>query len=155
MKTFQMTRLLRLGNRITSLLLGLGLPVGPMAMLNVKGRSSRIVRSTPVALTKDGEGWLLVAAYGRVDWAKNLEAAGEATLTRRRREVAVDSELIDSKEAAPILRRIVAAAGPITMRVIGPYFDASPDEPPEAWEAESVNHPLFRLTPKPGHVAFG
>lgn len=149
MRTFEMTRFLRTGNRIVTWLLRLGLPIGPMALLTVRGRRTHLPRTTPVALTPAGDGWQLVAAYGTVDWVKNLQKAGEANITRRRRRIEVRSDELSPTEAAPILRDIVASAGPVTMKVVGPYFDAAADAPLEVWQAECVNHPVFRLTPKP------
>ena len=149
MKTFEMTPFLRTGNRIVTVLLRLGLPVGPMSLLTVRGRRSGLARTTPVALTTVDGGWLLVAAYGRVEWVKNLQVARWATITRGRRLINVDAAELSSLAAAPILRDIVASAGPVTMRVVGPYFDTAADAPLAAWEAEVVHHPVFRLTPRP------
>ena len=42
MKTFQVTRLLRTANRMVTWLLGLGLPIGPTALLTVRGRRSQL-----------------------------------------------------------------------------------------------------------------
>jgi deazaflavin-dependent oxidoreductase (nitroreductase family) len=146
-KTFEMTAVLRVGNRIVTWLLTLGIPVGRMSLLTVQGRSTRLPRTTPVALTPDADGWLLVAAYGRVDWVRNLQKAKEATITQRGRSIAVNSSELAPAYAAPILRDLVATAGPITLRVVRPYFATSIDAPVGAWEAESINHPVFRLTP--------
>jgi len=150
MKTFEMTRFLRIGNRMVTWLLRLGLPIGPMALLTVRGRRTQLPRTTPVALTRAGDGWLLIAAYGRVEWVKNLQKAREATITRKRRRIEVSSDELAPNAAAPILRDVVATAGPVTMKAVGPYFDAAADAPLEAWETESANHPVFRLTPKSG-----
>lgn len=148
MKAFEMTHVLRLGNRVVTWILSLGIPVGPMSILTVPGRTTRLPRSTPVALTPDADGWLLVAAYGKVDWVRNLQKAKEATITRKGTPIAVNSTELAPADAAPILRDLVATAGPITLRVVGPYFDTSCDAPLQAWEAESINHPVFRLTPR-------
>jgi deazaflavin-dependent oxidoreductase (nitroreductase family) len=149
MKTFEMTPILRIGNRIVTWLLTLGIPVGPMSILTVRGRTTQLPRSTPVALTRDADGWLLVAAYGKVDWVRNLQKAREATITHRGAPIAVNSRELSPADAAPILRDLVATAGPITLKVVSPYFDSPSDAPLRAWEAESINHPVFRLTPKP------
>lgn len=150
MKAFEMTHVLRLGNRIVTWLLTLGIPVGPMSILTVRGRTTQLPRSTPVALTRDADGWLLVAAYGKVDWVRNLQKAKEATITRRGSPIAVSSSEMAPADAAPILRDLVSTAGPITLKVVGPYFDTPADAPLQAWEAECANHPVFRLKPKTG-----
>jgi hypothetical protein len=91
-----------------------------------------------------------VAAYGRVDWVKNMQASGEATITMRGRKIPVASTDLPPIEAASVLRESVGSAGPLTMRVVGHYFDAAPGSSLDAWQREAMNHPVFRLTVKPG-----
>lgn len=148
MKAYRHTRVARIYNGVISGLLRVGLPIGPMALLTVPGRKTGLPRSTPVALARDGAGWILVAAYGRVDWVKNLQASREAKITMRRRKVRVASTELPLDEAASVLRDSVGSAGPLTMRVVGPYFDAARNSSLDAWQREAVNHPVFRLTEK-------
>lgn len=148
MKSYRHTRVARFYNGVISRVLRIGLPMGPMALLTVRGRKTGLPRSTPVALARDGTEWTLVAAYGRVDWVNNLQASGEATITMRGRKVRVVSTELPLVEAALVLRESVGSAGPLTMRVVGPYFDAGPGSSLEAWQHEAMNHPVFRLTEK-------
>ncbi len=80
----------RLANVLTTTLLRVGVKlVGPgdcpLYLFTVRGRKSGQPRTTPIAVfERDGKRYLL-APYGRVDWVRNLLAAGEATLTRGRR----------------------------------------------------------------------
>jgi hypothetical protein len=62
MSQFRPGLFLRIGNRITTPLIRLGLPMGPMALLTVAGRRSSLPRTTPVAVAPLDEGWRLVAA---------------------------------------------------------------------------------------------
>jgi deazaflavin-dependent oxidoreductase (nitroreductase family) len=146
MKEFQESTALRIMNPLLAWLIRLGLPMGPMALLTVPGRSTGLPRSTPVALARSGEGWRLIAAYGRVDWVKNLEAAGRAKITIRGRDIEVVSRRLPRLEAASILRDSLIAAGPVTRRMVGPYFDTAVDAPLGPWEEESARHPVFFLT---------
>lgn len=66
----------RFYNPIVSFLIRLGLPMGPQALLTVHGRKTGLPRTTPVALNPLGAGWRLISVYGRVDWVRNLQAAG-------------------------------------------------------------------------------
>ncbi|HEX6145788.1 MAG TPA: nitroreductase family deazaflavin-dependent oxidoreductase, partial [Acidimicrobiia bacterium] len=84
-----MRKYARFYNPIVSFLLRLGLPIGPQALLTVTGRRSGLPRTTPVAINRNGTGWHLISVYGRVDWVRNLEAAGEALITRRLRRFQV------------------------------------------------------------------
>jgi deazaflavin-dependent oxidoreductase (nitroreductase family) len=146
MKTFKPNAGLRVMNPLIGNLIRTGLPMGPMALLTVPGRNSGLPRSTPVALIPIDGGWRLVAAYGLVDWVKNLRAAGKATIRVKGRQVEVSSHELPPSEAAPILRESLAVAGPITRRVVGPYFDTDPKASLLEWEREAQHHPVFRLT---------
>jgi len=116
-------------NPIVSFLLRLGLPLGPQALLTVPGRRSGLLRTTPVALNRNGDGWHLISVYGRVDWVRNLEAAGSALITRRLRRFQVTARQLTSDEAAPVLRESLATANPFIRSLLGSYFDADPNGP--------------------------
>ena len=150
MKVYRHTRFMRMANGVISTLLRLGLPMGPMALLTVPGRESRLPRSTPVALAVENGGWRLGAPYGPVDWVKNLRKAGEAIITIRGRQVRVVATELTPVEAAPHLRQALAEVNRSTRRVLSPYFDTQVDAPLEAWMAEATLHPMFRLVPKHG-----
>ena len=137
----------RFYNPIVSFLLRLGLPLGPQALLTVRGRNSGLPRTTPIALNPHGTGWLLVSVYGRVDWVRNLRAAGEAVVTMRRRTIPVTSQELTTDQAAPIVRDLLASLNPIVRPVIGSYFATDLSAPIEAWQDEARRHPVFILTP--------
>ena len=137
----------RFYNPIVSFLLRLGLPLGPQALLTVRGRNSGLPRTTPIALNPHGTGWLLVSVYGRVDWVRNLRAAGEAVVTMRRRTFPVTSHELTTDQAAPILRDLLASLSPFVRPVIVSYFATDISAPIEAWQDEAQRHPVFILTP--------
>lgn len=147
MSDFRLTRTIRIGNRMVSPLIRAGLPMGPMALLTVKGRKSGLPRTTPVALLPRESGWQLAAPYGVVDWVKNLRAAGSAVVSRRGRNMKVDAVEMAPEEAAPLLRDTLLNAGPITRRVVGPYFSVTTDAPLVDWIDEARRHPVFILRP--------
>lgn len=134
-------------NPIISFLLRLGLPLGPQALITVRGRKTGLPRTTPVALSSIDGGWLLVSVYGHVEWVKNLRRAGEALVTRRRRSVPMRSHELLVEEAAPILRDLLASAGFPVRLIVGRYFDADPNASLDVWEDEATRHPVFILTP--------
>jgi deazaflavin-dependent oxidoreductase (nitroreductase family) len=137
----------RFYNPIVSFLLRLGVPLGPQALLTVRGRNSGLPRTTPVALNPHGTGWLLVSVYGRVDWVRNLRAAGEAVVTMRRRTFPVTSQELTTDQAGPMVRDLLASLSPIVRPVIGGYFATDPSAPLSDWQEEARNHPVFILTP--------
>ena len=72
----------RLVNRAFGLLVRLGLGLRHNYLLQIRGRKSGRVRSTPVnVLEHDGRRWL-VAGRGRTEWVRNAEIAGEVVLRR-------------------------------------------------------------------------
>lgn len=151
-KFYNHPRTVKFYNRIIGALLRLGTPLGPMALLTVAGRTTGKPRSTPVAVNPDEDGWKLTATYGVGDWVKNLRAAGKAILTVRGRRVHVLATEVPPKEAAPLLRQIMADAGSTTRRMLAPYYDTPVDGPIEAWEEEATRHPMFRLKPFHHHT---
>ena len=88
----------------------------------------------------------MVLVYGRVDWVRNLSAAGEAVVTTRRRTFPVTSRELTADQAAPIVRDLLASLSPIVRPVIGSYFGTDLSAPIEAWQEEARNHPVFILT---------
>src|SRR5260370_4273799 len=72
-------------NPIARRLLGVGVPMGPNVLLTVRGRTSGLPRSTPVAVLAIGGRRWIVGAFGDLNWGRNLPAAREATLTAKRR----------------------------------------------------------------------
>src|SRR5215469_9223718 len=104
---FHMTAGLRVVSIIITTLLRLGLPVGPSALLSVRGRKSGKIYTIPIALVENSSTSFLVAAFGEVNWVRNLQAAGSAHLTRRRRTQAIGVVELGPKEAAPILKQFL------------------------------------------------
>lgn len=145
MKVYRRTGVARFLNRAASAFLRSGIGMGPYGVLTVPGRRTGLPRSTPVALVPIGNGWQLVAIYGLVDWVKNLQAAGKATIQLRRQKFPVTARQLPPEEAAAVLRGLMASASRMTTRMVGPYFDATPESPIEAWELDAAHHPVFVL----------
>ena len=74
----------------------------PELLLQVPGRKSGILRSTPLLTVPHGDGWLVVGSnWGRPDppaWVGNLIAAEDPMVTYRGRTVAVDAKLLAGPE---------------------------------------------------------
>jgi len=69
-------------NRAYGFFVGLGLGFSYSYLLEVRGRKSGKLFSTPVSLLELGGKKFLVAPRGQTQWARNAEAAGEVTLKR-------------------------------------------------------------------------
>lgn len=139
-RTFRQTALRRLGNRLVGPAARLGLAGKRTHVLTVRGRKSGRRISTPVQLVLDGRTRWLVAPYGERAWVKNARASGEVELTRARRTTRHRIEEAGPEEAAPVLREYLR-----TTPIVKPYFDASADDPVEAFAAEAAAHPVFRV----------
>ena len=150
MDGLQLPRWFRIANRLAARLLRWGVPMGgrrsPLALLTVKGRKTGLDRTTPVALERHDDGWLLVAVYGVCDWSRNLEAAGTATITRRGRAEEMTARRLVPAEAAPILRDVMGRAPRMVRNMTAPYFSSGSTSSLEDWAAEAVRHPVFVLT---------
>ena len=72
----------RLFNRAFGLLVGLGLGTADYYLLQVRGRKTGRIYSTPVNVITVGGARFLVAPRGRTQWVRNAEAAGEVVLKR-------------------------------------------------------------------------
>ena len=136
----------RAGNVMTTTLLRAGVKLNgfkkyPMYLMTVRGRKSGQPRTTPVVIGEHDGLRLVISVYGQVDWARNLRAAGKATLQRGRRNETVTAVELGPAEAAPILKRSLAGAP----GMIRAYFEVTPDSSLEDFEREAPRHPVFLL----------
>jgi deazaflavin-dependent oxidoreductase (nitroreductase family) len=121
----------------------MGVPLGPMTLLTVRGRKSGEPRTTPVAITEQDRQRIIVGTFGDVNWVRNLRAAGEATLTRGRRSERVTVRELSAEEAAPLLKRALSGAP----GMIRGYFDVTPDSSLGEFVREAPRHPVFLVAP--------
>jgi deazaflavin-dependent oxidoreductase (nitroreductase family) len=83
-------RLARINKRITNPITRRFHRLSPMAIVVHRGRSSGREYRTPVFAFPTEEGFAIALTYGHdVDWLKNVQAAGEATLIRKGRRLEV------------------------------------------------------------------
>jgi F420H(2)-dependent quinone reductase len=69
-------------NRVFGFLVGIGVPFPHKYLLQVRGRKSGKIYSTPINLLERKSRRFLVAPRGRTQWVRNAEAAGEVTLKK-------------------------------------------------------------------------
>jgi deazaflavin-dependent oxidoreductase (nitroreductase family) len=140
-RTYRVNAFVRISNAMTTFLLRIGVKLGNMTLLTVRGRKSGKIRTTPVTLVELDGDRLLIAPFGAVNWVRNLRAAGEATLRRGRHSERVSAVELSTHEAGPILKKSLAGAPSFVTN----YFDVTPDSPLADFEREAPRHPVFRL----------
>jgi deazaflavin-dependent oxidoreductase (nitroreductase family) len=140
-KKYRVNAFVRISNALVAFLLRMGVKMGTMTLLTVRGRTSGKICTTPVALIELDGNRLLIAPFGSVNWVRNLRAAGNAILTRGRRSERVSAVELSTQEAAPILKKSLVGAPSFVTN----YFDVTPDSPLADFEREAPRHPVFRL----------
>lgn len=141
-KRFEMTRVRRVANAFVSGLVKYGLGTPATHLLTTRGRKSGFLRTVPLAVLDSDRGRFLVSPYGEVDWVRNIRVDGFATLRQGGWIELVSVRELGFEEAGPLLKEYVNHP---RAAVVGPYFDAPPDAPDEAFAAEGDRHPVFEI----------
>jgi hypothetical protein len=129
-------------NRLLGAVAGIGLGPSYVHLLQVKGRKSGKLHSTPVSLLEINGKTFLVAPRGRTQWARNAEVADEISLKRRSTHKFRLRPLADS-EKPPVLKAYLANY----KGAVGRFFPVSPDAPLEAFAQIAAGYPAFELIP--------
>jgi hypothetical protein len=143
-KQYQVTFFVRLGNLFSTTLVRLGVPIGLIHLLTVRGRKSGKLITTPLAVVVQEGKRYLIAPFGTVNWVRNLRAAkGEATLTRSLRTRTIHAIELEPEAGALVLRESMRASG--TPGFVRNYLSVNADSSLEEFEREVLTHPVFLL----------
>jgi hypothetical protein len=135
------TRLGRWVNRLAGLWSGLGLPPQFQAALEVRGRVSGHMRSTPVVIaTVSGQHYLVSMLGPGSDWVQNVEAARGNAVIRQGRRRCVHLVAVPRQQRAPILKEYVRIASSGRQ-----HFPVPPGAPLSAFEAIAERYPAYRI----------
>jgi deazaflavin-dependent oxidoreductase (nitroreductase family) len=133
----------RLFNKTFGLLVGLGLGLRHNYLLQVKGRKTGRVHSTPVnVLELNGKRWL-VAGRGRTQWVRNAEAAGEVVLRKGWRAQRVRLRPVADADKPPILGAYLDRFTLTVQR----YFPVKAGASPSEFARVAARYPVFELEP--------
>ena len=137
-------------NPVIRRLVGAGMPFGPNVLLTVRGRTSGVPHTFPVAVVELDGRRFVQSPFGEVNWVRNLRASGEAIVTKGRRREDVDAVEIAPEDGGPILRDAFAPylRSRVLATVLGRFFKVSPASTLEDYVAEARRHPMFELRPK-------
>ncbi len=100
-------RRVALFNPISRALLAVGVPLGPNALVTIRGRRSGLPRTTPIAVIEVGGRRWIWSPWGDVQWVRNLRSAGQATITARRRSEDVRATELDPEQRIWFFRDIL------------------------------------------------
>ena len=137
----QPTRLDRAINKLFGLLVGLGLGLPHNYLLQVRGRKSGRIYSTPVdMLDRDGKRYLL-APRGYTQWVRNAIASGTVSLKKGRRSEEFAIRLLSDDEKPEILKCYLDRYKLTVQR----YFPVPAGSPTEAFRPLTGEYPVFEL----------
>ena len=140
---FQMTPVMGFGNRILKQLLKLGLPLGGLRLLSHQGRKSGKLYLTPVALVERENSRWLVAAFGEVNWVKNIRESGNIRLIRGHQEETRAIQEVSQSDAAGILKMFLKDYRFVPF--FRPYFQASYQSPASDFMDDASRHAVFQI----------
>jgi deazaflavin-dependent oxidoreductase (nitroreductase family) len=128
-------------NRIFGFLVGIGLGFSYNYLLQVRGRKSSKLYSTPIDLLELKGKRFLVAPRGRTQWVRNAEAAGEVTLKKGSKRLRFRLRPLSDAEKPEILKAYLDTF----KREVQTYFPVAAGSPIEAFGPLLENYPAFEL----------
>jgi len=134
----------RLGNQVFGFLVGLGLGLPHNYLLEVSGRKTGRVYSTPVNVLDLGGRRFLVAGRGLTQWVRNAEAAGEVSLKKGRTRRAFRLRAVPNEEKPEVLKAYLARFKLTVQR----YFPVPAGSGAAAFLELAERYPVFELMPR-------
>jgi deazaflavin-dependent oxidoreductase (nitroreductase family) len=131
----------KLFNRTFGFLVGLGIGPAHIYVLEVRGRKSGKLFSTPVDLLDLNSKRYLVAPRGRTQWVRNAEAAGEITLKKGSKRQKYGLRPLSDVEKLPVLKAYLDNF----KREVQRYFPVPAGSPPDAFAEVASSYPAFEL----------
>jgi len=129
-------------NRVFGFLVGLGL-FSDKYLLEVRGRKSGKLYSTPVNQLEWNGKRFLVAPRGRTQWVRNAEATGEVTLKKGGTRRQFRLRPLSGAEKLEILKAYLHGY----KREVQRYFPVPSASPPDAFSSIADSYPAFELLP--------
>ena len=140
----QPTTLDRAFNKLFGLLVGFGLGLPHNYLLQVRGRKSGRVYSTPVdVLSRDGKRYL-VAPRGYAHWVRNAIASATVSLKKGRRSEEFGIRMLSDDEKPEILKAYLDRYKLTVQR----YFPVPAGSPTEVFRPLTGQYPVFELIPR-------
>jgi deazaflavin-dependent oxidoreductase (nitroreductase family) len=128
-------------NHLFGLLVGWGFGLSHNYLLQVKGRKSGHIYSTPVDVLDYRGKRYLVAPRGETQWVRNARVSREVWLKRGRSRQQYALRTLDDREKPEILKEYLNRFKTTVQR----YFQVRGADPVEAFSEIAPNYPVFEL----------
>lgn len=125
-------------------MVGLGLGFKHNYLLQVRGRKSGKLYSTPIDLLELNGKRFLVAPRGQTQWVRNAEAGGEVTLKRGRFQQNFRVVPVADGDKPAVLKAYLDKFKNEVQR----YFPLAAGSDVEAFEGIAADYPVFELLAK-------
>jgi deazaflavin-dependent oxidoreductase (nitroreductase family) len=130
-------------NKGFGVLVGLGVGLRHNYLLQVRGRKTSRVYSTPIDLLEFKEKRFLVAGRGRTQWVRNAEAAGEVVLKKGTNEQKFRIRVLPDEEKPEVLKAYLDRFRLTVQR----YFPIQAGSDPQVFAEIADRYPVFELLP--------
>jgi deazaflavin-dependent oxidoreductase (nitroreductase family) len=129
-------------NKIFGMLVGLGLGMQHNYLLEVRGRKSGRMFTTPVSVLDVNDKLYLVAPRGRTQWVRNAEAAGEIVLRKGSTRSRYAIRPVEEAGRPELLKEYVDRFKTTVQR----YFPVPAGSAAEAFGPIAKDYPVFELS---------
>jgi deazaflavin-dependent oxidoreductase (nitroreductase family) len=133
----------RVFNRVFGFVVGLGWGFSYNYLLQVRGRKSGKLYSTPIDLLEKNGTRYLVAPRGRTQWVRNAEAVGEIVLKKGKLMQRFRLRALSDQEKPEILKAYLDQF----RKEVQTYFPVPAGSPVEAFCDLVQSYPAFELVP--------
>jgi deazaflavin-dependent oxidoreductase (nitroreductase family) len=131
----------RLFNRVFGIFVGWGIGLAHNYLLQVAGRKSGRIYSTPVNILDYKGRRLLVAPRGETQWVRNARVSGQVWLKRGRSRQRYALRALDDRDKPDILREYLNRYKVTVQR----YFNVPVGAPLEAFSDIAWQYPVFEM----------
>ena len=134
----------RLFNRLFGFLVRMGFGLSDNFTLEVRGRKTGKIYSTPVNVLEYNRKRYLVAPRGYTQWVRNVVANKSASLVKGTRREEVSLSAITDNEKPDILKAYLDRY----RRTVQKYFPIAAGSPAKEFEPLAEQYPVFEITAK-------
>jgi deazaflavin-dependent oxidoreductase (nitroreductase family) len=131
----------RVFNTLFGFLVGMGLGLRHNYLLQVPGRKTGHIYSTPVNILEMNGKRFLVAPRGQTQWVRNAQASGSVSLKKRFKSKQFSLRVIPDEEKPEILKKYLDSFSATVQR----YFPVPAGSPPAAFQPLAGRYPIFEL----------